>query len=237
MKKFLAGFAILLSTSFLVNTAFAESDLSSTPKPGEQFDAVAQIIPTDNPSKIEVMEIFWYGCIHCYQMDPLLVNWVKKLPADVTFKRMPALPNASWAPMAKTFYALETLGLSEKLHMPLFDAIHKTKTLNPTDEKAAIAWVTASSGLDKLKVEQAFKSFTINTNLNRAAQIFRASGATGVPSLVIDGKYITSSTMNGGNQQALQTADYIIGNVRKDKMAKPAKVSAPADKAAPVVKK
>ena len=71
--------------------------------------------------------------------------------------------------------------------------------------------------MDKLKVEQAFKSFTINTSLNRAAQIFRASGATGVPSLVIDGKFITSSTMSGGNEQALKVADYIIGNVRADK--------------------
>ena len=119
--------------------------------------------------------------------------------------------------MAKAFYAMETLGVAEKLHTPLFDAINKSKTLNPTDEKAAITWVTAQSGMDKLKVEQAFKSFTINTSLNRAAQIFRASGATGVPSLVIDGKYITSSTMAGGNEQALKAADYIIGNVRAEK--------------------
>ena len=119
--------------------------------------------------------------------------------------------------MAKAFYAMETLGVAEKLHTPLFDAINKSKTLNPTDEKAAIIWVTAQSGMDKLKVEQAFKSFTINTSLNRAAQIFRASGATGVPSLVIDGKYITSSTMAGGNEQALKAADYIIGNVRAEK--------------------
>jgi thiol:disulfide interchange protein DsbA len=117
---------------------------------------------------------------------------------------------------------MEALGVSEKLHTKLFDAIHKTKTLNPTDEKAAIEWVTLQSGLDKLKVEGAFKSFTINTNLNRAAQIFRNSGATGVPSLIIDGKYITSSVAAGRNEQALKVADYIIGNVRADK-AKTAK--------------
>ena len=191
--------------------------MAEAPKIGTEFDAVAQPIATDNAAKIEVMEIFWYGCIHCYQMDAPLNAWVKKLPSDVYFKRVPGLPNQSWAPMAKAFYAMETLGVAEKLHTPLFDAINKSKTLNPTDEKAAIAWVTQQSGMDKLKVEQAFKSFTINTNLNRAAQIFRASGATGVPSLVIDGKYITSSTMSGGNEQALKVADYIIGNVRADK--------------------
>ncbi len=207
MKKFLSILMLLLSTS-----AMAEA-----PKPGAEFDAVAQPITTDVAGKIEVMEVFWYGCIHCYQMEAPLNAWVKKLPADVYFKRMPALPRADWAPMAKAFFAMETLGVSEKLHAPLFEAVHKQKTLNPTDEKAAIEWVTKASGLDKLKVEQAFKSFTINTNLNRAAQIFRASGATGVPSLVIDGKYITSSTMSGGNAQALKVADYIIENVRKEK--------------------
>ena len=215
--KSLAILMLSLSTAGISTLAMAEA-----PKIGAQFDAVAQPIATDNVAKIEVMEIFWYGCSHCYSMDAPLTAWVKKLPSDVYFKRMPGLPNTSWAPMAKAFYAMETLGVGEKLHTPLFDAIHKTKTLNPTDEKAAIAWVTAQSGMDKLKVEQAFKSFTINTSLNRAAQIFRASGATGVPSLVIDGKYITSSTMAGGNEQALKAADYIIGNVRADK-AKTAK--------------
>ena len=216
--KSLTIFMLTLSTAGISTLAFAEA-----PKIGAQFDAVAQPIATDNAAKIEVMEIFWYGCIHCYHMDAPLNAWVKKLPSDVYFKRVPGLPNPSWAPMAKAFYAMETLGVAEKLHTPLFDAINKSKTLNPTDEKAAIAWLTAQSGMDKLKVEQAFKSFTINTNLNRAAQIFRASGATGVPSLVIDGKYITSSTMAGGNEQALKTADYIIGNVRADKAAVVAK--------------
>jgi protein dithiol oxidoreductase (disulfide-forming) len=212
IKKILAILMLTLSTF-----AFAEA-----PKLGDQFDAVAQAISPDNAAKIEVMEIFWYGCSHCYSMEAPLNTWVKKLPSDVYFKRVPGLPNPSWAPMAKTFYAMETLGLSEKLHTKLFEAIHKTKSLNPTDEKAAIEWVTAQSGLDKLKVEGAFKSFTTNTSLNRAAIIFRNSGATGVPSLVIDGKYITSSTMAGGNDQALKMADYIIENVRADK-AKTAK--------------
>ncbi|MEQ1598449.1 MAG: thiol:disulfide interchange protein DsbA/DsbL [Methylotenera sp.] len=213
--SFKKGLAILMLS--LSTFAFAEA-----PKVGDQFDAVAQAISTDNVAKIEVMEIFWYGCSHCYSMEAPLSAWVKKLPSDIYFKRVPGLPNPSWAPMAKAFYAMETLGVGEKLHTKLFEAIHKTKSLNPTDEKAAIEWVTAQSGLDKLKVEGAFKSFTTNTSLNRAAIIFRNSGATGVPSLVIDGKYITSSTMAGGNEQALKTADYIIENVRADK-AKTAK--------------
>ncbi len=132
MKKLLG--ALMLLVSFNV--------LAADPQLGKDFDKTLQAIPTDNPNKIEVTEIFWYGCIHCYHMDPILNAWVKKLPADVVFKRVPGLPQPAWAPMAKAFYAMEDLNLSAKLHSALFDAIHKDKTLNPTDEAAAIDWVT-----------------------------------------------------------------------------------------------
>jgi thiol:disulfide interchange protein DsbA len=187
MKKLLS--ALLFLASFQV--------LAADPQIGREFDKTLQIIPTDNPSKIEVTEVFWYGCIHCYQMDPLLNDWVKKLPADVTFRRMPGLPQPTWAPMA--------------------NAVNKEKSLNPTNEAAAIDWITKKSGLDKAKVEASFKSFSMNSKLNQASQYFRATGATGVPSLIIDGRFITSSTMAGGNPAALKTADYIINNLRADK--------------------
>lgn len=216
MKKLFS--ALLLLASFNV--------FAADPQMGKDFDRTAQAITNENPTKIEVVELFWYGCGHCHHMETPLNAWVKKLPADVTFKRVPGLPNQSWAPMAKTFYAMETLGLLEKLHTPLFDAIHKQKSLNPTDEKGAIEWVTKQSGLDKAKVEEAYNSFSTNANLKRAANLFRASGATGVPSLVINGQFITSSTMAGNNDLALKTADYIITNIRADK----AKAGTPAKK-------
>jgi thiol:disulfide interchange protein DsbA len=216
MKKLFS--ALLLLVSFNV--------FAADPQMGKDFDRTAQAFANENPNKIEVVELFWYGCGHCHHMETPLNAWIKKLPADVTFKRVPGLPNQSWAPMAKTFYALETLGLLEKLHTPLFDAIHKQKSLNPTDEKGAIEWVTKQSGLDKAKVEEAYNSFSNNANLKRAANLFRASGATGVPSLVINGQFITSSTMAGNNDLALKTADYIITNIRADK----AKAGTPAKK-------
>lgn len=210
MKNFLAALLLLVSTNIM----------AAEPQAGVEFNQTAQNIATDNPAKIEVTELFWYGCPHCHQMEPVLAAWVKKLPQDVYFKRVPGLPRPDWAPMAKAYYAMETLGVLEKLHAPLFDAIHKQKTVKPTDENAAIDWVAKQGGLDRKKVEEAFKSFSTNTKLNRAAQFFRGSGATGVPALIIDGKYITSSTMTGGNEEALRVADYIIANVRKDKATK-----------------
>jgi len=212
MKKMLAVLMLMLSTSVMAD--------AKNPQPGTDFTQTIQTIPTDNPAKIEVMEIFWYGCPHCYAFDPVLDEWVKKLPADVYFKRVPGIPRADWVPMAKAYYTLESLGIFEKLHTPLFEAIHKQKVLRPNDEAATVDWITKQSGMDRKKVEEAYNSFSINTKLNRAGQIFRASGATGVPSLVVDGKYITSSTMAGGNQEALKVTDFIIDNVRKDRAAK-----------------
>lgn len=205
MKKWLS--ALLLLASF---------NVMADPQLGTDFDRTAQAIPKDTPNKIEVIELFWYGCGHCYHMDPLLEAWVKKLPSDVVFKRIPGLPQPAWAPMAKAFYALEDLKLSAKLHTALFDAIHKEKDLNPTDETAAINWIAKKGGLDKARVEATFKSFSMNNRLNQAANVFRASGATGVPTLIIDGQFATMSTA-GGNEATLRTADYIIANLRAEK--------------------
>lgn len=210
MKKILTALLLLVSTQ-----------LMAAPQLGKEFRQTAQAIPSDTPAKIEVIELFWYGCPHCYHLEAPLSAWVKKLPQDVTFKRVPGVPRQDWAPMAKAYYTLEALGLVDKLHVPLFDAIHKQKTLNPTNEKAAIDWIAKQAGLDHKKVAETFNSFSVNTKVMRAVQVFRASGATGVPALIIDGKYLTSSTMAGGNDEVIKVADYIISNVRKDKAAKP----------------
>ncbi|OAM52003.1 disulfide bond formation protein DsbA [Methylovorus sp. MM2] len=206
MKKILAALMLLLSTHVMAD-----------PQAGNEYSPVAQVMPTDTPAKIEVLEIFWYGCPHCYQFEPQLAAWVKKLPANVYFKRVPGVPRPDWAPMAKAYFTLETLGLLEKLHGPLFDAIHKQRALKPNDEAATIDWITAQSGLDRQKVKDTYNSFSTNSQVMRAVQVFRASGATGVPSLVIDGKYITSGSMANGNDEMLKTADYLIAKAKAEK--------------------
>lgn len=212
MNKILASL-MLLATS----VTFSATTMAVELVPNSNYSMTEQVIPTDTPAKVEVTEIFWYGCPHCYQMEPLMSAWVKKLPSDVYFKRVPGLPRPDWAPMAKAYYALETLGLVEKLHVPLFDAIHKQHVLRPDDEKGTIDWITKQSGLDRKKVEEAFNSFSSSTKLNRAMQIFRASGATGVPTIIVDGKYMTSATMAGSSQDALDVTDALINIARKDK--------------------
>ena len=206
MRTMLAALILLFSANVM-----------AAPQAGEEYRATAQALPTEQSGKIEVLELFWYGCPHCYHLEPQLAAWVKKLPQDVYFKRVPGLPQPAWAPMAKAYYAMEQLGVLEKLHGKLFEAIHKQRALRPDDEAAVIDWITKQGGLDRKKVEAAFNSFSMNTKLMNAAQIFRASGATGVPALIIDGKYVSSSTMAGGNSQVLQVADYLIEKVRQEK--------------------
>lgn len=209
MKSFFAAFLMLFAVAACAD-----------PQAGFEYMQTQQAIPTDNPAKIEVTELFWYGCPHCYALEPQLNAWVKKLGKDVEFKRVPGIARPDWAPAAKAYYAMDALGVTEKLHAALFDAIHKQRSVKPNDDASLIDWITRQSGLDRKKVEDAYNSFSVNTKMMRATQIFRASGATGVPSLIIEGKYLTSSTLAGGNEEALKVADYLIDKARKEKTGK-----------------
>jgi thiol:disulfide interchange protein DsbA len=153
-------------------------------------------------------------------MDPYLDKWADNLPKDVTFKRIPAIPRKDWVESAKAYYALESLGLINKLHEKLFDAIHKEKQFKHNDTKALINWIALNGKLDKKDVKAAFNSFSMKSKLSRSYKIFKAAGATGVPTMIIDGKYFTSSTMAGGEQNAIDIMNFIIKNVRKDKAKK-----------------
>ena len=161
--------------------------------------------------------MFWYGCIHCYKIDPYLDTWADNLPEDVVFKKVPAVPRKNWVPMAKAYYALETLELDKKLHEKLFDAIHKTKTVDVGSEQSAINWIAVTSKKDIKDVEAAFKTFSMNAKISNSYKMFRAAGATVVPAIIIDGKYLTSSTMAGGEKNTIELLDYIIDNVRNGK--------------------
>lgn len=209
MKSLLAALMMLFAVS-----ACAE------PQAGFEYMQTQQAIPTENAAKVEVVELFWYGCPHCHQFEPQLAAWVKKLPADVEFRRIPGIARPDWAAGAKAYYAMESLGILEKLHGAFFDAIHKQRSVKPNDEAGMIDWITKQSGMDRKKVDEAFKSFSVNTKMMRAMQVFRASGATGVPALIVDGKYLTSSTIAGGNEEALKVTDFLIGKARAEKPGK-----------------
>lgn len=206
-----------MKSLFAAFLMFFAITVQAAPQAGFEYLQTQQAIPGEDPAKVEVIELFWYGCPHCYHLEPRLAVWTKNLPKDVVFKRVPGIARPDWTPGGKAYYTLEALGLVDKLHVPLFDAIHKHKSLRPNDEAGLIDWITRQSGLDRKKVQETYGSFAVNTKVSRAMQVFRASGATGVPALVIDGQYLTSSTLAGGNDQALKVADYLIQQARAGK--------------------
>ena len=195
---------------FIFLIAFSNFIFAVQPEPGVNFKPTKEAIPTESKDKIEVIELFWYGCVHCFNMDPYLDKWADNLPKDVTFKRIPAIPRKDWVTSAKAYYALESLGILGEFHEKLFNAIHKEKLFKHNDIKALVTQ----------DVEAAFNSFSMKSKLSRSFKIFKAAGATGVPTMIIDGKYYTSSTMAGGEQNAIDIMNFIIKNVRKDKAKK-----------------
>ena len=175
-------------------------------------------LPVETPGKIEVAEFFWYGCIHCYNLEPAIEAWLPKLPADAYFRRIPAVFNDRWALDAAMYYVFEALGVLDKLHRPFFDAIHKDhlKTDNPA---ATSEWLT-KNGLDPKKVDATMKSFGVQSKVRRAAQLTKASAIDGTPALMVQGRYTISAEQGRSREGMLANAEALFGIVRKSLVAK-----------------
>ena len=182
---------------------------------------------TENNGKIEVIEFFWYGCPHCYALEPELVAWLKHAPPDVDFKRVPAYPSEAWGEAAKIFYTLETMGLLQQYHEKVFDAIHKDQ-VNLFNKRQRDQWLQ-KNGIDPAKYEAAEKSFTVATKLARAKQMTLDYHVDGVPRVVVAGKYYTSSEQAGGATKVFGVVDQLIDMARRDQKG----AAAPAPKSAP----
>ena len=171
--------------------------------------------PTEGGGKIEVIEFFWYGCSHCYNLEPAVTGWLKSVPKDVVFKRVPAVPSDSWGEMARVFYTLEAMGHLDKYHQKVFDAMHQEK-LNLANKKVREEWL-AKSGIDVAKYNETEKSFSVATKMQRAKQLTYAYKVDSVPRLVVNGKYFTSAEQAGGAQNMFPIVDQLIGMTRKEK--------------------
>jgi len=222
MRPFLQVF-IGLTAALLTAAATAQ-----TP-PRESYELSAPL-PTDSPGKIEVTEFFWYGCPHCYALEPSLEEWLIKLPKDVAFKRVPAIFNDNWAASARIFYTFESMGLLPRLHRAFFDAIHKDN-LHPTSDSQVGDWLKQHN-VDTSQFQTVEKSFSTESRLRRAAQLLESSKIDGVPAIVIQGRYVVVAS--SAPSQMLQTVDKFIAQARKEMpQAQAAPAARPAaDKAA-----
>jgi thiol:disulfide interchange protein DsbA len=180
-------------------------------KPSTDYTVLKPELPVDTTGKIEVLEFFWYGCPHCYALEPLLEVWLKKLPSDAQFKRVPAVFNERWAKDAAIFYALEASGNLERLHRPLFDAIHRDGL--KTDNGQALGQWLSKNGVDTRKFDEIGRSFTVQSKVRRAAQLSTAYQIEGTPAMAVHGRYTIG--VDRGQQAMLSTVDYLIAEVRR----------------------
>ena len=211
----------------LAAATLAAAVLALAPAAAQQqapFIELSPPLPTDSKGKIEVVEFFWYECPHCYALEPLLEAWVKKLPKDVEFRRIPATFNERWVLSARVYYALEAMGLVDKLHRPLMDAIHKDR-LRITDERQLTEWLQ-SKGVDVAKFSATLKSFAVESRLKRAQSLVQGSRIDGVPALMVNGQYVVAAGAGGSEERMLAIADSLIDRSRKQLAA----TTAPAAK-------
>jgi thiol:disulfide interchange protein DsbA len=164
--------------------------------------------PVETGSKIEVREFFWYGCSHCFALEPFLERWLKTLPKNVQFIRTPGVFNERWAVHARTYYAFETLGITAKMHYPLFQALHVDK--RPLFDAESIAAFVAEKGGDRKAFLDAYNSFGMQANVNRAIQAGSAYVIDSVPTLIVDGKYMTNANIAGGYDRVPKVLDFLV---------------------------
>ena len=171
--------------------------------------------PIETPGKIEVIEFFWYGCPHCYNLEPFIESWLKKLPPDTEFRRVPAIFSDRWAYDARIFYTFEAMGVLEKVHRPFFDAIHRDH-LRSADPKAMTEWLSRH-GVEPKKFFDTMKSFSVQSKTRRATQLTVAYKIDGTPAMAVQGRYTVSTDQGGSREGMLDTVSYLVNMVRKGK--------------------
>ena len=204
MKKIVWLFSLFLVAPLI---AFAQGS-------GGKFSELKPTQPVSvEGNKIEVIEFFWYGCPHCYNLEPFIETWLKKLPPDVQFRRVPAVFNPRWEHDAEIYYTFEALGVLDKVHKPFFDAIHRDALR--TDSPEALAQWLQKHGIDPKKFNETMKSFTVKSRTGRAKQMSVAYAIDGTPAMAVQGKYTVSAEQGGSREGMLQTVSYLVDVVRK----------------------
>jgi thiol:disulfide interchange protein DsbA len=212
MRQIFAGIAVFLCLG-LVGNVYAESAAPDEPafQEGKDYTRLANPQP-DGGDKIEVIEFFWYGCPHCAHFAPYMEDWMENKPAGVKVTLVPAIFRPDWAVAAQAYYALEMLDALD-VHPAIFTKIHEEHKAHQTIEQYAA--IVSELGVDKQKFLDASKSFVVDAKVRRAAQMIRDYQIRGVPTLAVNGKYMTSASLAGGNEEALRVVDYLVMLERK----------------------
>jgi thiol:disulfide interchange protein DsbA len=164
---------------------------------------------------ILVQEFFWYGCPHCYHLEDELRPWVEGLEDDVRFERRALALGQHWLPLTRAFYAAETLDALKATHTAMFETIHEDRTR--FDSVEAIADFYADRGVDRQAFLDAFEGFGVQNEIRKTVQTARDAGVTGVPALLIDGRFLVTGKLAGGHAEMIEVADALIERVRDER--------------------
>lgn len=185
--------ALIFSLALTISAQIHAESKTSVYVEGLHYDRIKPSQATSAPEgKVEVAELFWYGCPHCYRFEPYVKGWLKHKDENIVFVRIPAVLNPNWETHARFYYAAETLGVVDKLHEPLLIAIHEGK--QRLYKEADLIDFAESRGIDREEFTKAYRSFSVDVRIQKARKFVEASGATGVPAVVIDGKFLVSGS-------------------------------------------
>jgi thiol:disulfide interchange protein DsbA len=204
--------------AFLLSPAVACAAADEAPyTAGVDYKLISPPQNTSVPKgHIEVIEMFWYGCPHCHRFIPYVDRWLKTKPANVDFQLMPAVLRNEWEVHARFFYAEQALGLEDKLHIKLFDAIHKKESIShneggPLFDEDSLLDFVAKQGVDRKQFADAMHSFGVMAKVNRAKDMGLRYGVHGTPSIIVNGKYMIEAGMNGADfNQMLKVVNYLV---------------------------
>jgi thiol:disulfide interchange protein DsbA len=209
MKRF--GLLVMAAFAALFLAYPAAADMSE----GKEYTRLKIPQPVETGKKIEVIEFFSYGCPHCSDLEPYLDKWFTTLPPDVQFRRVPVMFQQRWEGLAKIYYTLDAMGEEQRLSPEVFKAIHQNN-LPLYQDKAFFDWA-ASKGLDRTKVEQVYNSFTVTSRFNRAKTLAQAYNIQSVPTVVVDGKFVTASDRVGKHAALPAAIDELIVKARAER--------------------
>ncbi|MGD2138242.1 MAG: thiol:disulfide interchange protein DsbA/DsbL [Gammaproteobacteria bacterium] len=207
MKTVLRWLAAL-TIPFLLTTAAVAKDY----REGDGYTVLANPQPTSSGEKIEVLELFWYGCPHCYDLEPYIRKWLDGKPDDVVFVRLPAIVGPRWELLAKAYFTAELLGVLDKVHPALFDAIHAEH--REINDEGALEAFFVEQGVATEDFRGTFNSFAVAVKTNTAKMKTRQYAITGVPTVIVNGKYSTSGRQAGSNQGIIDVVRYLIKQER-----------------------
>ncbi|XOZ32881.1 thiol:disulfide interchange protein DsbA/DsbL [Halomonadaceae bacterium KBTZ08] len=195
--------------------ALVPAALAAEWEEGTHYKTLSNPVETRSGDQLELAEVFWYGCPHCYRMQPSIEDWKKDKPEDVNLRHVPASLRSDWEPHAKAFYAARELGVVEAIHSELFEALAgEHQDLSDVD---AIASFFEEQGVAKADaVREAWNSFAVDTAMRRGRQFQKGARVTGTPTLVVEGKYVISASAAGSYENMLAIADYLLSKERTD---------------------